>query len=290
VNRESSRINAVPPWTLALVSMTSVQLGLALSSHLISTIGEAATAWLRLLTGSVMFLLIARPPLKDVRRRDWGPLIALGVITGLQTIAFLDAVHRIPLGTAVGIEFLGPVCVAAVYSHSRRALIWPALALAGVMLLTEPWQGTVNLAGIGYALFAAAGWGTYIVLTQRVGDRFEGIDGLTITIPVAMLTALPFGISGFAAHCTAGTILDGVWLGVLFPLLPYACEMLALKRMNAASFGTLMALEPAIGALFGFLILSQTPSPLQVVGVLLVVLAGAGAARRGERQAVVIME
>jgi inner membrane transporter RhtA len=272
------------------MSMTSVQLGLALSNHLITEIGAAGTAWLRMLTGAVMFLLIARPPLKRIRRQDWAPLLALGVITGLQTISFLIAIHKIPLGTAVGIEFLGPVCVAAIYSHSRRALIWPALALAGVVLLTQPWHGHVNVAGVSFALLAGVGWGCYIVLTQRVGDRFEGIDGLTITIPVAALTALPFGISGVAAHFSGGTIFQGVWLGVLFPLIPYTCEMLALKNMNAASFGTLMALEPAIGSLFGFLILSQTPSVLQVVGVILVVLAGAGAARRGERHPIVIME
>ncbi len=270
--------------------MTTVQLGLALSNHLISLVGEAGTAWLRLLIGSVMFLVVARPPLKHVRRADWPPLIALGVITGLQTIAFLNAIHRIPLGTAVGIEYLGPVFVAAVYSHSRRALIWPALALGGVILLTQPWHGHVDVAGVVYAVLSGAGWGAYIVLTQKVGDRFAGIDGLTITIPIAALTSLPFGIVSVASNLSAVVILEGIGLAVLFPLLPYTCEMLALKRMNTAAFGTLMALEPAIALLLGLLILDQVPDALQVLGVLLVVAAGAGAARNGERPTVTIME
>ena len=95
--------------------------------------------------GALVFLAIARPPLRSVRRRDVLPLLGLGITTGLVTIAFLAAIERIPLGTAVAIEFLGPLTVAAVRSHNGRALIWPALALLGVVLLTEPWQGDFNL-------------------------------------------------------------------------------------------------------------------------------------------------
>ena len=105
------------------------------------------------------------------------------VTTGLVTIAFLAAIERIPLGTAVAIEFLGPLTVAAVRCHNRRALGWPALALVGVVLLTEPWQGDIDAAGVGFAALAAIGWAAYILLTQRVGDRFTGLGGLTITVP-----------------------------------------------------------------------------------------------------------
>src|ERR1700749_3017488 len=118
----------VPPWALAVASMTSVQLGSALSVHLISSVGPAGTAWLRLTMGAAIFLVLARPPLRTLRRHDVATLAGLGVTTGLQTIAFLAAIERIPLGTAVAIEFLGPLTVAAVRSHSLGALIWPALA------------------------------------------------------------------------------------------------------------------------------------------------------------------
>ena len=119
----------VPPWALAVVAMLSVQLASALSANLISTVGPAATAWLRLSMGALSFLALARPPLRAIRRRDVPALLGLGVTTGLVTIAFLAAIARIPLGTAVAIEFLGPLTVAAARSHNRRALAWPALAL-----------------------------------------------------------------------------------------------------------------------------------------------------------------
>ena len=121
--------------------MLSVQLGSALSVDLIDTVGPAGTAWLRLTMGALVFLAVARPPLRSVRREDLPALVGLGVTSGLVTIAFLAAIERIPLGTAVAVEFLGPLTVAAVRSHNPRALVWPALALLGVLGLTEPWRG-----------------------------------------------------------------------------------------------------------------------------------------------------
>jgi inner membrane transporter RhtA len=279
----ASRTAAVPPWGLAVAAMLSVQLGSALSVHLISTVGSAGTAWLRLSMGALIFLALARPPLRAIRRHDVPALIGLGVTTGLQTIAFLAAIQRIPLGTAVAVEFLGPMTVAAVRSHSTRALIWPALALLGVVLLTQPWHGDINPAGLGFAGLAAIGWAVYILLTQRIGDRFTGIRGLSLTVPVAAATAAVLGIPQAAGHLTASVLAGAAGLALLLPVLPYAFEMLALRQMTSTAFGTLMALEPAIGVLLGLLVLHQKPSATQLAGILLVVLAGTAAQRGGRR-------
>jgi inner membrane transporter RhtA len=268
---------------LAVAAMLSVQLGSALSVHLISTVGPAGTAWLRLTAGSVIFLALARPPLRAIRRHDVPALLGLGVTTGLMAIAFLAAIERIPLGTAVAVEFLGPLTVAAVRGRTRRALVWPAVALFGVTLLTQPWRGHADPAGLCFAALAALGWATYIVLTQRIGDRFSGITGLSLTVPIAAATAAVFGVPQAAGHLTFGVLAAAAGLAVLLPVLPYALELLALRHLTPTAFGTLMALEPAIGLLLGLLVLHQTPSPGQLVGILLVVLAGTAAQRQGRR-------
>lgn len=273
------RPTSPPPWTLAVAAMLSVQLGSALSTGVIGEVGPAGTAWLRLSIGAVVFLAIARPPLRSVRRRDLPALLGLGVTTGLQTVAFLAAIARIPLGTCVAIEFLGPLTVAAVRSRNRRSLAWPALALVGVVLLTSPWAGAVDPLGVLEAALAAAGWGIYIVLTQRVGDRFTGIRGLSLTVPIAAVTAAAVGVPQAAGHLTVGVVVSAAGLALLLPVLPYALEMLALRRMHPTAFGTLMALEPAIGLVLGLLVLRQVPTPLQILGIVLVVLAGAAAQR-----------
>lgn len=263
--------------------MFSVQLGSALSLPLIDEVGPAGTAWLRLSAGALIFLALARPPLRGLQRRDLPALLGLGVTTGLMTCLFLAAIERIPLGTTVAIEFLGPLSVAALRSHSRRALVWPALALVGVLLLTEPWHGHVNIAGIGFAAGSAFGWASYILLTQHVGDRFAGVEGLSITMPIAAATAAIAGIPQAAGNITTTTLLTAAALAVLLPVLPFALEMTALRHMNQAAFGTLMALEPAIGVVLGLVVLHQRPTPAQIAGILLVVLAGAAAQRSGQR-------
>ena len=273
-----------PPWGSALAAMLSVQLGSALSVPLIGTVGPAGTAWLRLSIGAIIFLAFVRPPLRSIRRDDVPVLVGLGLTTGLVTITFLAAIDRIPLGTAVAVEFLGPLTLAAVRSRSRRVLAWPALALAGVVLLTQPWNGVVNPAGVAFAALAALGWATYIQLTQRIGDRFTGMGGLSVTIPIAAATAAVAGIPQAVGHLTLGVIAAAVGLALLLPVLPFALELHALRHMTTAAFGTLMALEPAIGVILGLLVLHQSPAPAQLVGVLLVVLAGAGAQRGGRRR------
>jgi inner membrane transporter RhtA len=281
-NRTSYKV-PVPPWGLAVAAMMSVQLGSALSVELISAVGPAGTAWLRLSMGALILLALVRPPLRAIRRRDVPALLGLGITTGLMTISFLAAIERIPLGTAVAIEFLGPLTVAAVRSRSTRALVWPAVALIGVVLLTEPWYGEINAAGIGFAALGALCWASYILLTQRIGYRFTGIGALSLTVPVAAAMAAIVGIPQASGHLTPGILAAAAGLAILLPVLPFALEMLALRRMTPTAFGTLMALEPAFGILLGLLILHQQPSAIQILGILLVVLAGAAAQRDGQR-------
>jgi inner membrane transporter RhtA len=274
----------VPAWSLAVVAILSVQLGAALSTQLFDEVGPGGTAWLRLSAGALIFLAIVRPRLRDYTLRELrGPML-LGVVTGITTVAFLSAIERIPLGPAVAIEFLGPLGVAVARSHNRRNLVWPVLALAGVLMLTEPWTGGVDALGLLFAVIAAAGWAAYILLTQSVGDRFSGIEGLAFSIPVAAVVSAIVGVPQAIGSITPTILLQSVALALLLPVIPFALEMMALRRLTTAAFGTLMALEPAIGTAIGVLVLSQVPNGLQALGVVLVVVAGIGAERSGHRE------
>jgi len=162
-------------------------------------------------------------------------------------------------------------------------LVWPLLAAVGVVLLTEPWRGDVDLVGVAFALGAAACWAAYILLTQHVGDEVTGLQGLAVSLPVAgIVTALVAGPSTLP-HLTWQIVLIGVGLAVLLPLVPFSLEMLALRRLTTSAFGTLMSLEPAIALVIGLLVLRQQPGLWPVVGIGFVVAAGVGAERTGAR-------
>lgn len=276
---------ATPPaWSMAVAAMLLIQVSNALSVTVIDAVGAAGTSWLRMCFGAVFLLLIVRPSLRTIRRADVPTLLMLGAVTGLMTTFFLAALDRIPLGTAVAIEFLGPLTVAAVMSRRRRALVWPALALVGVVLLTEPWQGATDALGIGFALLAGTCWGLYNLLTQRVGDRFSGITGLAFTIPIAAVATTVIGLPQVIGGApTVPIILLAAGIALITPVISFALEMLALRRMTHTAFGTLLAIEPAFGLVVGLIILSQLPGPLQIIGIVIVIVAGAAAQRDGTR-------
>ncbi len=274
----------VPPWSLAVAAMLLIQVSNALSVTVIAEVGPAGTAWLRMCFGGIFLLLIARPRLSQIRKTDLPALLGLGLATGFMTTFFLAAVARIPLGTAVAIEFLGPLVVAAVTSKQRRALVWPGLAFIGVLLLTEPWHGEIDLVGVGFALLAGVCWGAYNVLTQFVGDRFSGITGLAMTIPIAAVFTTAVGLPQVLGGTpTLSILLLAAGIALITPVISFALEMLALRRMTHTAFGTLLSIEPAFGILIGLLVLSQSPSWAQLAGVALVVLAGTAAQRGGGR-------
>ncbi|UNX55911.1 EamA family transporter [Georgenia sp. TF02-10] len=266
--------------------MLAVQLANALSVSVIDQVGAAGTAWLRMSFGVVFLWVIARPAVRSVRRRDVPALLALGVVTGFMATFFLTAVERIPLGTAVAIEFLGPLTVAGLMSKRRGARVWPVLAFVGVVLLTEPWHGEIDLAGVGFALAAGCCWGLYNLLTQHVGDRFSGISGLSLTIPVAALATLPVGLPQVITGSFTWWVLPAAaGIALLTPVIAFGLEMLALRRMTHTAFGTLLSIEPAFGILIGLLVLAQTPTIVQLIGITLVVVAGTAAQRGGARAA-----
>ena len=281
--RSSSRL-AVPAPALAVAAMLTVQLGAALSVHLFPVVGPAGTAWLRLCAASLVLLALVRPRVRTLPRDVLPAVAGLGAVSALMTVGYFLALERLPLGTTVALEFLGPLGVAVLSRGAgRAALLWPALALAGVLALTEPWSGGADPLGVGFALVAAGGWGGYVLLTQRVGDALPGLSGLALSMPVAALCAAPVGVPQAWGHLSAGVLLQAAALALLLPVVPYALEMVALRRMTTAAWGTLAAVEPAVAAGVGVLVLGQVPHVWQAGGVVLVVAAGLGAQRTGAR-------
>lgn len=275
----------MPVGLLPVASMLLVQLGVAASTPMFDVLGPSGTGWLRLCWAAVILLIVVRPRVRDIAPASLAAAGVLGAMTATMTILFMLAVDRIPLGTASALEFLGPLTVAVVRGRGWTRLLWPPLAALGVVALTEPWAGEVDVLGIAYALGAACMWGGYIVLTQHVGDRISGLGGLAISFTSAAIVATI--VVGPVAYdrVTPGAVVVCLGLAILLPVLPLSLELIALRRINASAFGTMMSIEPAIALLVGVVVLSQGAEPLQLGGLLLVVIAGVGAERGGRRPA-----
>lgn len=268
---------------MAFAAMGCVQLGLAASATLAGKIGPEGVGWLRLAWAAVIIVAIARPWRQRFSRATLGICTLLGLATAGMTMGFMMAIQTLPLGTASALEFLGPLSV-AVFQGRGAGRWWAVVAGVGVLGLTEPWNGAADPVGVLFALGCAACWAAYVLLTQRAGDAVEGIGALAISMPVAAIAATLVVGPSVIGQIDLNMLLIGFGLALLLPVIPFSLEILSLRRLTTAAFGTLMCLEPAIALLVGFLILHQVPRPAALAGIALVIVAGIGATRTGQRK------
>jgi inner membrane transporter RhtA len=269
----------VPAWSLAVTAMLVWHVGAAISVGLIPAVGSAGTSWLRLTIGALILLVIYRPNPRGMDRQQLGAAVALGATTGAMTLTFLASAQRLPFGTAVALGFMGPLALGVLGSRSARDLVWPVLAILGVLALTEPWTGSADVVGVAMGIANAVCWALYIILSARVGGRFSGVKGLSVMLPVAAVVAGVVGIPEAAGHVTWEVLATVTVAAVLVVVVSFSLDMLALRRIATSTFGTIAALQPATGALMGFLFLGQLPTALGLVGTALVVIAGVGVTR-----------
>lgn len=272
----------VPPVVFVLGAISSVQVGAALAKTLFDEIGPGGTVFVRVLFAALVLAVIWRPRVAGLGRREILLAVLFGLTLGCMNLAFYSALDRIPLGITVTLEFVGPLGVAVAGSRGALDLLWVALAAAGILLLSDFGTGDLDRVGVALALLAGGLWAAYILLSARVGQAFPGGSGLALAMIVAAALLLPVGVADAGADLLVPwTLAAGAAVAILSSAIPYSLELEALRRMPAGVFGVLMSLEPAVAALAGFVVLGEDLVARELVAILLVVAASAGAASGG---------
>ncbi len=264
---------------LVVIGIISVQAGAAIAKDLFGTISPTSMVFLRLVTSTLVLLAVARPSVRNRSRTDWLVVAGFGASLGMMNWAIYQSFSRIPLGIAVTIEFIGPLSLAVLGSRRARDLVWVGLAATGVVLLGfEP--ADLDALGVAFALLAGIAWASYILLSAQTGRRWPGFDGLAIASAFAtLLLTGPAIVSGGTALLDPHVLLIGALVGVLSSVIPYTCELVALRSLAPSVFGILMSLEPAAAALAAIVVLHELLSPVQWLAVGCVVVASVGATR-----------
>jgi inner membrane transporter RhtA len=276
-----------PSGGLVVGGIASVQFGSAIAATLFSQIGPGGAVLLRLLSATIVLTAVWRPRVRGRPRSDLVVALVFGLVLAGMNLTFYHAIHRIPLGVAVTLEFVGPLTVAVAGSRRPVDLIWVALAAAGILALARGQTHGLDLLGALLALTAGALWGAYILLNARIGRTFERGTGLALAMFVATLAALPSGlIEGGRQLLALRSLALGSAVGMLSSAIPYSFENEALRRIAPSVFGVLMSLEPAMAAIAGLLVLGQSLSSRAVLGIGLVVCASVGASRRRREPAI----
>jgi inner membrane transporter RhtA len=269
----------VPSVALVLLSISSTQVGASVASKLFGVVGPAGTVLLRVGFAAIILVATQGGPgvLRLLTRANAIPALLFGLTLACMNFSFYSALDRIPLGVAVTLEFAGPLAVA--FAGSRRPLdfLWVALAVGGILLFA-PWADAhLDPFGVALALLAGIFWACYIYLSARVGRLFPGRSGLALAMGVAAIVMLPIGVaSAGVAVLDPVVLLAGCGVALLSSALPYSLELEALRRLPTHVFGILMSLEPAVGALAGFILLHQILDPRELLGIALVTCASVG--------------
>lgn len=278
------------PVVLLLVSMVSIQAGASLAKSLFPEVGAMGATAMRLGFGTVLLWIVFRPWRMQWRTLPWRMLLGYGISLGVMNSLFYLALETVPLGIAIALEFTGPLFLAIVGSRRPRDFVWVLLAIGGLLLLV-PWsdqQAPLDPRGVAYALGAGVCWALYIVFGQKAGAE-HGARSVAMGSAIAAMVAVPWGVMHAGMDLLAPALLPiGLGVAVLSMALPYTLEMMALTRLPVRTFGMLMSLEPAIGALAGFVILHEHLSALQWTAIAAVIIASAGATMGARQQPVAV--
>ncbi|WP_409279164.1 threonine/homoserine exporter RhtA [Pseudomonas defluvii] len=267
------------PIALLMIAMASIQSGASLAKSLFPLIGAQGTTTLRLIFASVIMLLLLRPWRAKLNASTLKTVLIYGAALGGMNLLFYMSLRTVPLGIAVALEFTGPLAVALYASRRAVDFLWIGLAVLGLALLIPVGQtGTgIDLVGASYALGAGVCWALYILYGQKAGAE-NGIQTAALGVVIAAFVVAPFGIAHAGTDLLSPALIPvALGVAILSTALPYSLEMVALTRMPAKTFGTLMSIEPAFGALSGLLFLNEVLSLTQWLAIAAIITASAGA-------------
>jgi inner membrane transporter RhtA len=267
------------PIALLLVAMASVQMGASIAKTLFPVVGPVGMVAVRIALGTIVLCMLMRPWRARITAANWRPLTVYGITLGVMNLFYYLSLSRVPLGIAVAIEFTGPLAVAVLSSRRLIDFCWILLAAAGLLLLMPVAHVGVGIDPLGglYALAAGACWALYIIFGQKAGAD-HGTQTVALGSLISALIVIPIGLLDRGPSLFSGSILlPGLAVGILSTALPYTLEMYALTRLPARTFGILMSIEPAFGALIGFVYLHEWLTAIQWTAIALVIVASIGA-------------
>lgn len=271
---------------LLVVGMVSIQTGAAFAKQMFPAVGPTGAAALRLLFAALILCAALRPWRLRLTAAAWRSILIYGVaLAGLNNL-FYASLRTVPLGVATALEFAGPLLVATLSSRRAADFLWIGLAGVGLLLLLPLGLTSTGVDPLGalLALGAGACWALYIVFGQKAGAE-HGVQMTAVGVVIAAACALPFGVArAGAALFTPGILPFAVAVAVLSTALPLSLEMVALGRMPTKTFGTLMSLEPAVGALSGLALLGERLTAAQWVAIGAIIGASVGATATAARK------
>lgn len=280
-----SLLHRAPPEFLFVLSAAAQYSGAVVAVDLFDRASPVLVAWVRVLAAGAILTAfsVRRMRTSPWTRHDLLWAGCFGLTTGLMNTFFYLAIERLPLGKGVTIEFIGPITVAALRTKSLRNSMALALAAGGVVVLGGVELGNEPL-GLFYIVLASLAWAGYIVLGSRVAMADRGVGGLGVGLLIGAAVLAPAGIASLPGTVDLVSVLVlAALVGLLSSAIGYGIDQSVMRRIPVRRFSVMLALLPVTAAVFGFLFLGQSPTAIDLVGMVLV-LAGVALQERDVRE------
>ena len=227
-------------------------------------------AWLRVISAALILLAFSARRLRaqgSWTKNEIVSAASFGIAVAFMNLTFYLAIDRLDLGKGVAIEFIGPICVAAWQTKSRRNAGALGLATLGVVVLSGFELGNEPL-GLRFIFLASACWAAYIVVGSRVAQLNRGVSGLGVGLAIGAVVIAPFGAPQSGPAWGSPSILGLCLLVGLFSnALGYGIEQSIMRKIPVRRFSVLLALLPVTAVVFGFFFLDQTPTFIDLIGI-----------------------
>jgi inner membrane transporter RhtA len=275
LNTRGVRERAVAGAAMIVGTSLSIQLAAAIAHDLFDRLSPVGVSAMRFALAALILLAIVRPAIRGRDAATWAAIAAYGAALAALNLTFFQAISMIPMGIAVTLSFVGPLAMALLGSRRRRDILWALLAGAGVATLGGIGRPG-SLSGVLFALAAGGAWVGVAYAGRCVGRRTRRVDGLALAIPIAALLTVPLGIGRIGAVDTRSLAI-GLVIAVGGLIIPFTLELEGLRRLEPRIVAVIYSIDPAIAALIGFLALGERLASLQIVALVAVVIASAGA-------------
>lgn len=283
---QNSHLTAV---LFMVLSMVAYQISASFAKQLFEVLDPLTVVTLRLCFAAILIVLMFRSwkIIKRLPYLRWKDLLLYSGSVCLMNVLFYASLGKLPQGIAVGLEFLGPLTLALLSIKQRSDYLWVLLAIVGVALMV-PWQDATahnfSYLGAAFALGAGICWAIYIYYGQKVVRQNIGMHALSIAIVLSALVMLPIS----AVHHPEALLKTEYWgkallIALLATAIPYALDLMALKRLSKLSYGTLSSLSPALAAIAGFFLLKEQISLWQCIALVCIMLASIGVTFRSRQ-------
>ncbi|MEW6554283.1 MAG: DMT family transporter [Actinomycetota bacterium] len=219
-------------------------------------------------------------------------LFLSGAVLTFHWVMFMKALNNLSIGDAEFITYLAPVLVAILAPLVLKeklegiTVIALLLALAGMYFISltgQAGEGGLKGAGLVYALTAAVTYAFLLIILKKLREDtptltvtfYQTAINAALLFPFCAFRYFPVSTQGWASLIILGTV-HTAFAGLVY--------IYAVKKVKAQHVGIIAYLEPLSAVVFGAIFLGEHPGWQDLVGGILIIVAGALVLRKGVRE------